>query len=53
MTVIATNKDGVNYIEDRVLEINEDKIEGVKKATINGVTYQVHGEWLIDMEVVI
>jgi len=53
VTVIATNKDGVNYIEDRVLEINEDKIEGVKKATINGVTYQVHGEWLIDMEVVI
>ncbi|MDD3998872.1 MAG: hypothetical protein PHR98_02065 [Candidatus Shapirobacteria bacterium] len=53
MTVRASDKDGVDYIEDRVLEVNEGKVEGVKKITITGVSYQVRGEWLIDMEVMI
>jgi hypothetical protein len=53
MTVVASDKDGVDYVEDRVLEVNEGKVEGVKKITITGVSYQVRGEWSIDMEVII
>ncbi len=53
MTVTATDKDGVNYIEDRVEEVNEGKVEGVKKITIKGVSYQVRGEWSVNMEVMI
>lgn len=53
MTVIATDKEGVDYVEDRVSEVNEGKVEGVKKISITGVTYQVGSEWSINMEVMI
>ncbi len=53
MTVTASDKDGVDYVEDRVLEVNEGKVEGIKKITITGVSYQVRGEWSINLEVMI
>jgi len=53
MTVTVLDKDGVNYIEDRVLEVNEGKVEGVKKINITGVSYEVKGEWSINLEVMI
>lgn len=53
MTVIATDKEGVDYIEDRVGEVNEGKVNGVKKITITGANYQVGGEWSVEMEVMI
>ena len=53
MTVTATDKEGVDYVEDRVLEVNEGKVDGIKKITISGVTYEVGGQWSIKMEVMI
>lgn len=53
MTVTASDRDGVDYIEDRVEEVNLGKVEGVKKIIITGVNYQVRGEWSINLEVMI
>lgn len=51
LTVVAMDKETVDYIEDRVREVNEGKVEGVKKIIITGVDYQILGEWSINMEV--
>jgi hypothetical protein len=53
MTVIVPDKEGVDYVEERVIEINKGKVEGVKKMTITGVSYQVGGDWSINLEVMI
>lgn len=51
MTVLATDKETVDYVEDRVLEVNEGKVEGVKHINIISVAYVIGGDWSIDMEV--
>ncbi|HNY04789.1 MAG TPA: hypothetical protein PKI92_03480 [Candidatus Woesebacteria bacterium] len=53
MTVTTADKEGIDYVEDRVDEVNEGKVEGVKKIIITGVSYQVRGEWSINLEVMI
>jgi len=53
MLVTTNGKEGMNYIEDRVLEANEGKIEGIKNMTIRGVSYEVGKEWSINLEVMI
>jgi len=53
MIVSADDKEGVDYIENRVLEANEGKVEGIKNIKINGVSYQIGGQWSVNLEVMI
>lgn len=49
--VSAVDKEGVNYIEDRVIDVNDGKVEGIKSIKISGASYKVGGVWTIAMEV--
>lgn len=50
--VLATDKNSVNYVEDRVAEANKGKVEGVKKIIIKGANYNANsGNWLVNMGV--
>ena len=51
--VSALDKEGVNYIEDRAVEANEGKIEGIKSIKITGASYRIDNAWTIAMEVVL
>lgn len=53
IVVTTTNKEGIDYVEDRIDEVNGGKVEGIKKITITGISYKIKGEWLIDLEVMI
>ena len=50
--VTAFGREGVNYVEDKVLDVNNGKVEGIKSITINSVSFTVNnGGWDINMEV--
>jgi hypothetical protein len=51
--VAAAGKEAVNFVEDRVAEINEGKVEGVKKVSLLGASYKIDGSWAVDMEVIL
>jgi hypothetical protein len=49
--VAAADKETVNFVEDRVAEINKGEVQGVKKADILGASYKIDGGWGVAMEV--
>lgn len=49
--VSAADKEAVNFVEDKVADINNGKEEGVEKAEIKNASYQLGGSWTIEMEV--
>ncbi len=50
----ANTKEAVDYIESKVSEANQGKIEGIKSMTINGVSYTIGtGNWDVNMEVIL
>lgn len=51
--VSAVNKEGVDYIEDRAVDVNDGKVEGIKSIKINGASYKIDGLWTVSMEVVL
>ena len=53
ITLTAKDKEGVDYIEDKMVEVNEGRVEGVKNMTITGVSYTVGDDWSINMEIMI
>lgn len=53
LVVSADDKEGVDFVEERVLEINNGQVEGVKKAIIKDVAYALGEAWKIEMEVIL
>lgn len=54
IAVKAVGKEAVNFVEDKVVEVNTGKVEGVKNIIINSAKYSgENGEWLIEMEVIL
>jgi len=51
--VTAADKEAVNFVEDKVTDINNGKEEGVEKAEIKSADYQLGSNWTIEMEVYI
>jgi len=51
MVLGIQSKEGVDYIENRVVEINEGKVEGVKGAIIKRANYSFKDGWSIDLNV--
>lgn len=53
VNVLAADKNGVDFVENKVAEANDGVMEGVQKITIKNVSYVVNGGWAINMEVVL
>lgn len=53
VVVRAVDKEGVNFVEDKVSEVNSGKVDGIKNIKINSASYEKTGEWLISMGVVL
>ncbi|MFA5025945.1 MAG: hypothetical protein WC503_05555 [Candidatus Shapirobacteria bacterium] len=52
--VSTADKDGVNYIEDKVFEVNKGEIEGIKNISISSVKYVAETRnWDIIMGVIL
>ncbi|HBP50961.1 MAG: hypothetical protein US68_C0006G0027 [Candidatus Shapirobacteria bacterium GW2011_GWE1_38_10] len=49
--VETTDREGVNFVEDKVAEINKGNDEGVKSVKLLGASYMINGVWSINMEV--
>lgn len=53
LVVAAVDKEAVSFVEDKVTEANEGKVEGVKSIDIIGASYKVDSGWTVSMEVVL
>lgn len=53
IVVKAIGKEAVNFVEDKAVEANNGKVEGVKSISVSSAKYSSNGEWLINMGVVL